>query len=57
MRLLGPVGPNHGGASSVTEPQPPQSQKCGYGPEETKEIPDLYFSNQTRFYLKSINGI
>ena len=27
-----PVGPNHGGASLVTEPQPPQSQKCGYGP-------------------------
>ena len=24
---------------------------------ETKEIPDLYFSNQTRFDLKSINGI
>ena len=32
MRLLGPVGPNHGGTSLVTEPQPPQSQKCGYGP-------------------------
>ena len=26
------VGPNHGGASLVPEPQPPQSQKCGYGP-------------------------
>ena len=24
---------------------------------ETKEIPDLFFSNQTRFDLKSINGI
>ena len=24
---------------------------------ETKEIPDLYFSNQTRFDLKSIKGI
>ena len=24
---------------------------------ETKEIPDLYFANQTRFDLKSINGI
>ena len=23
---------------------------------ETKEIPDLYFSNQTQFDLKSING-
>ena len=25
--------------------------------QETKEIPDLYFSNQTRFNLKRINGI
>ena len=24
---------------------------------ETKGIPDLYFSNQTRFNLKNINGI
>ena len=24
---------------------------------EAKQIPDLYFSNQTRFDLKSINGI
>ena len=24
---------------------------------ETKEIPDSYFSNQTRFDLKRINGI
>ena len=27
-----PVGPNHAGASLVTEPQPRQSQKFGYGP-------------------------
>ena len=32
FKIFRPVGPNHGGASLVTEPQPPQSQKCGYGP-------------------------
>ena len=32
FKTLRPVGPKHGGASLVTEPQPHQSQKCGYGP-------------------------
>ena len=32
FKIFRPVGPNHGGPSLVTEPQPPQSQKCGYGP-------------------------
>ena len=32
FKIFRPVGPNHCGASLVTEPQPPQSQKCGYGP-------------------------
>ena len=32
FKIFRHVGPNHGGASLVTEPQPPQSQKCGYGP-------------------------
>ena len=32
FKIFLPVGPNHGGATLVTEPQPPQSQKCGYGP-------------------------
>ena len=33
FKIFRPVGPNHGGADLVTEPQPPQSQNCGYGPE------------------------
>ena len=33
FKIFQPVGPNHGGASLVTEPQSPQSQKCGYSPE------------------------
>ena len=33
FKIFRPVGPIYGGASLVTEPQPPQSQKCGYGPE------------------------
>ena len=33
FRIFRPVGPNHGGASLLTEPQPSQSQKSGYGPE------------------------
>ena len=32
FKIFRPVGPNHGGPLLVTEPQPPQSQKCGYGP-------------------------
>ena len=33
FKIFRPVGPIYGGgASLVTEPQPPQSQKCGYGP-------------------------
>ena len=32
FKIFRPVRPNHGGASLVTEPQPPQSQKCGYAP-------------------------
>ena len=32
FKIFRPVSPNHGGASLVTEPQPSQSQKCGYGP-------------------------
>ena len=32
------VRPNHGGASLVTEPQPRQSQKCGYGPVKTSQL-------------------
>ena len=27
FKIFSPVGPNHGGASLVTEPQPPQSRK------------------------------
>ena len=33
FKIFRTVGPNHGGASLVTEPQPPQSDKYGYGPE------------------------
>ena len=32
FKIIRPVGPNHGGADLLTEPQPPQSQNCGYGP-------------------------
>ena len=32
FKIFRAVGPNHGGASLATELQPPQSQKCGYGP-------------------------
>ena len=33
FKMFRPVRPNHGGASLVTEPQSPQSQKCVYSPE------------------------
>ena len=56
MRLLGPVGPNHGGASLVTEPQPPQSQKCGYGPVNSLSANCLtVFDNFVGLALKGLN--
>ena len=38
FKIFHPVGPNHGEASLVTGPQPPQSQKCGYGPEVKQNL-------------------
>ena len=32
FKIFQSFSPNHGGASLVTEPQLPQSQKCGYSP-------------------------
>ena len=38
FKIFRPVGPNHGAASLVTEPQPPQSQKCSYGPGNGQQV-------------------
>ena len=38
FKIFRTVGPNDGGANLVTEPQPPQSQKCGYGPGNRSRI-------------------
>ena len=52
FKIFRPVGPNHGGASLVTEPQPPQSQKCGYGPAIMYKLKKCFFSISTNILIK-----
>ena len=70
FKILWPVGPNHGGASLVTEPQPPQSQKCGHAPvlfliyvnnlhKASSILKPVMFADDTNLFLsdKDINKL